>query len=285
MYTRHSPVNYFVNNTSNFSAMATLEYNEFIAELASMMGGFAAVLLQVANPKIAAAIAAHSSFTNKPFQRGRRTLIYIYCTTLGTQDERHYITRMTYEAHARVKSRNFDVDNESLQLWVAATIYWTMINSYETVYGKLNKPDAEEIYTKFSALATELRVPRESWPQYQDFENYWEETISTLEITQEARDIAKYVLRPRGLFRKASPIWILMLFFGHIVRIITTEMLPEVVRIAYDIPSTTYTRTMFTAIIQAIRTVYPRLPRSLRQIVKTYYMHDMRKRRAKGKCW
>jgi hypothetical protein len=67
MYTRHSPVNYFVNNTLNFSAMATLEYNEFIVELASIIGGFVAVLLQVANLKIAAAIAVYSSFINKPF--------------------------------------------------------------------------------------------------------------------------------------------------------------------------------------------------------------------------
>jgi len=67
MYTRHLLVNYFVNNTLNFSVMATLEYNEFIVELALIIGGFVAVLLQVTNLKIAATIATNSSFTNKPF--------------------------------------------------------------------------------------------------------------------------------------------------------------------------------------------------------------------------
>ena len=67
MYTRYSRVNYFVNNTLNFSVIATLENNKFIVELASIIGGFTAVLLQVANLKIAATIATYSSFTNKPF--------------------------------------------------------------------------------------------------------------------------------------------------------------------------------------------------------------------------
>jgi uncharacterized protein (DUF2236 family) len=265
------------------------KFREIIGEMASMMGHFAAALLQISHPGVANAIIAHSSVTMDPVKRGRRSLIYIYCMVFGTQEEREYILTMTQMAHDRVAPRNSDVDNPELQLWIAATIYWSSVTSYENVYGRLNDQEAEAVYKEFSILATGLKVPQNKWPNdLAAFKVYWESTISSFtatEVSVETKALAKFIMWPNGLFLKALPMWLFMHIFGHAVRIITIEMLPENVRVSFGMPSNRYTRIAYRVIMRFTRKVYPLLPRCLRQIVKDFYVDNTRKRKEKGDPW
>jgi uncharacterized protein (DUF2236 family) len=262
------------------------KFKEIIGELASMMGHFAAALLQISHPKVANALIAHSSVTKDPVKRGRRSLVYIYCMVFGTEEERDYILTMTQNAHDKVAKMNPEVDDPELQLWVVATIYWSSITSYENVYGNLNDQEAEAIYQQFSILGTRLKV---QWPKdLAAFKVYWEKTISSFAstgVSAETEALAKFILWPNGLFPKAIPMWLFMHIFGHGVKIITTEMLPESVRISYGMPSTMYTRIAYRIIMSFTRKIYPLLPRRLRQIVKDFYMSNMRERMEGGRRW
>ncbi|KAH8797857.1 hypothetical protein F5884DRAFT_687636 [Xylogone sp. PMI_703] len=280
-----------MKNRNNVSLRHPKEhFQEIIAETASMMGSFAAVIVQISHPRVAKAVTTHSDVRENAVKRGRRSLIYIYCMALGTQEEREFILSETREAHSEVGSP--DVDDPELQLFVALVIYKFMVTSYENVYGRLKKNEAEDIYQEFSILATELAMMNHEdmgWPKdLTAFEEYWEEMIKFIletDTSKETKELVKFILTPRGLFPEALPAWIFMCIFGWIVKIITIEMLPEPVRKNFRLSSTAYTRAMYQAIMWLIRRFYPSLPRFVRHGVKNFYMSNMRKRSKRGMPW
>ncbi|KAH8882029.1 hypothetical protein GQ53DRAFT_734599 [Thozetella sp. PMI_491] len=254
---------------------------KIIAENCSMAGATAAVLLQIAQRGVGLGVSDHSGFTKQPVQRARRSFVYIYCMAFGTPEERRRITDATHRAHSRVKGPDYDANDPELQLWVAATMYWSLVASYEDVYGPLDEETADEVYQEFSVYATALHVPPGSWPTDRTaFRKYWDKTIASLEITEEAKAVAQDVLYPG----KNLPwrLWLFAKLRGPINRITTTEMLPEAVRNEFGISSTLYTRTLYWATSLYSRALYPLLPEAVRHFAKNYYMQDFRARVARG---
>ncbi|KAJ1325496.1 oxygenase MpaB family protein [Microdochium nivale] len=260
-----------------------------VAEMCSFNTAKTSVMLQIASPGVARGVHAHSSFTLRPLERARRSLFYIYVMTFGTPTERRKVTDATHQAHMRVKQkenkqgegRSYDANDEDLQLWVAATIYWSLILGYEEVMGKLDGHMADQAYREFSVLATGLRVPPEKWPADRAaFAEYWRETVSRLEVTREAREVSVDLLWPT----KNLPwgIWLVTKLTGPMQRFTTIELLPERVRNDFGYPSTRYTRWMYWLKRAVDRKVYPWLPLSWRQFVMRYHMAKFRKRMGTG---
>lgn len=130
-------------------------------------------------------------------------------------------------------------------------------------------------------MATALRVPPENWPSDREaFRLYWDDAVSKLEVTEEAKGVAKDVLEQKGLPWGLT--WAYLSLKAPVSRPLTIEMLPEYVRNKFGIPSTTYTRQMFKLITSVNAAVIPWLPVSVREFPKNYYMADMRKRIASG---
>jgi uncharacterized protein (DUF2236 family) len=258
------------------------EMRKIVAESISLEGGPAAVLLQLAYPAIGKGVHNQSDFTYRRIERGRRTVIYIYCMTFGTTEEKRLISDATHRAHAHVKGKDYDANDVDAQLWVAATIYWSMVKSYELVFGELDPERAERVYREFSVMATALRVPAEKWPQdLEAFQVCWDETVSNLFITEEAMAVTRDVLVQKGLSWGLT--WLYLTIKGPATRAITTELLPDHVRNAFGIPSTAYTRRIFNWVTGINAAIVPWLPAALREFPKNYYMADMRKRIAAGK--
>jgi len=264
------------------------EMKAIVGDMMSMAGGVAAVLLQIAEPSVGAGVAAHSSFTVRPIERGRRSIIYIYVQAFGTLAERRYITDATHHSHANIKASTYDANDIDLQLWVAATTYWSLVASWELIYGKLDSATSERVYQEFSSMATALRVPPEKWPKDRAaFEIYWEESISKLKVSEEAKKVAKLVMYPaKGLFKwRTLPAWAYIIVNGPISRVITTEMLPESVREQFGIKSTKRTRGVFKVLVSVSKVTWPMVPRFGREAMKDFYMWDMRRRIKNGKRW
>ncbi|ETS82877.1 hypothetical protein PFICI_04753 [Pestalotiopsis fici W106-1] len=255
---------------------------KIIAESCSMNGGTAAVLLQIASRGVGLGVAAHSSFTKRPVERARRSLVYIYAMAFGTQAERRIVTDATHRAHSRVKGANYDADDVDLQLWVAATMYWSLITGYEEIFGKLDEDMAEQAYKEFSVMATGLRVPPGRWPKdRRAFQEYWDKTIAELDITQPAKAVAQDVIYPAGHLPSWG-LWLYAKVTGPSTRIMTTELLPERIRNEFGMPSTVYTRTMYGLSRGMNRLLYPWLPESVRHYPKNHYMQDFRSRVERG---
>ncbi|KAI0470093.1 hypothetical protein GGR56DRAFT_661016 [Xylariaceae sp. FL0804] len=248
-----------------------------VAENCAMNAGAAAVLLQIASRGVGQGVSDHSSFTKRPVERARRSMFYIYVMAFGTPEERRVVSDATHRAHSRVKGADYDANDVDLQLWVAATMYWSLVLGYEEVYGPLDDDAADRVYREFSVYATGLRVPPEKWPKdRRAFGEYWDEALAGLEITDEARAVARDVLYPK----KNVPwgIWIYAHLTGPFTRVATTELLPERARNEFGIPSTFYTRNLYWLMSAYNRTVYPMLPDSVRHFLKNHQMQDFRRR-------
>lgn len=254
-----------------------------LSENITMAGGAAAVLLQIANKKVGLAVSDHSSFTKHPVRRARRTLFYLYVMAFGTLEERRKITDATHAAHSRIKDPDgaYEADDPELQLWVAATIYWSLIVSYEEVFGRLDDETADQAYKEFSVYATGLRVPAEMWPKDRAaFQEYFDKTIASLEVSEEAKAVGHDVLYPDS--NLPWGVWLYTRLTGHFTRVTTTEMLPESLRNDFGIPSTVYTRFMYWLMSIHGRIVYPLLPETVRHFGKDYNMKDLRRRLRTG---
>ncbi|KAH8671732.1 hypothetical protein BX600DRAFT_459601 [Xylariales sp. PMI_506] len=257
------------------------EMKKIIAESCSMSAGTAAVLLQIASKGVGKGVSDHSSFTKRPVERARRSLVYIYVMAFGTLEERRKVTDATHRAHSQVKGADYDANDVDLQIWVAATMYWSLVLGYEQTYGKLNEATADKVYREFSVYATGLRVPPERWPKdRQAFQEYWEKAIASLEVTDEAKAVAQDVLFPGQ--NLPWPAWIYAKISGPSTRITTTELLPERIRNEFGIPSTLYSRSMYRLISMWNRVIYPIIPQSIRHFPKDHYMADFRSRLARG---
>lgn len=257
------------------------EMKKIVSESATLELGLAAVLLQIAHAAVGKGVSAHSSFTYRRIERARRSIVYIYAMTFGTPEEKRIITDATHRAHSVVKGKDYDANDVDAQLWVAATMYWSMIESYEMVFGKLDEERADRVYQEFSVMATALRVPPQKWPKdREEFKVYWDDMIANLEVTDEAKAIAQDLFEQKGL--PYGWTWLYATIKGPFTSVLTIEMLPERIRNEFGIPSTTYTRQAFKIITATNALVIPYLPTSVREFPKNYYMADMRKRIAAG---
>ena len=252
-----------------------------VAEGCAMVPGKAAVMLQIAAKGVGKGVSDHSSFTKRPVERARRSLVYIYVMTFGSLAERRRVTDATHRAHMRVKGPDYDANDVHLQLWVAATIYWSLVAGYEDMYGPLDDDFADRVYKEFSVMATGLRVPPDMWPKDRDaFRVYWDRTVNELEVTDEARAVAQDVMYPGQNLPWGW--WILSKVMGPSQRFTTIELLPERIRNELGFPSTFYTRNMYWLKSSVDRVMYPWLPESVRHLTKNHYMADFRDRIAKG---
>ena len=191
-----------------------------------LLGAGYAILMQVANPVIGAAVAEHSDFAHKPLSRLNNTLTFVYGVVLGTAAEAEQVARFTRRAHARIPQAN-DPDH---QLWVAATLYQTAARVYERVYGALANDDAQAVLEVYSALGTSLEVPLERWPATPAlFHEYWADGVAALRVGPPARQVAHDLFHPvtaPRTMRAALPLMALL----------TADLLGDELRGAYGMP-------------------------------------------------
>src|SRR6202012_353888 len=105
-------------------------------------GGARAILLQVADPTVAAGVARHSDFAHRPVERLRNTLTFAYAVVLGTPDDAAAVSAHVNRAHRPVNR----ADDQQLQLWVAATLYDTAALVHERVFGAADMHLAHDTY-------------------------------------------------------------------------------------------------------------------------------------------
>jgi uncharacterized protein (DUF2236 family) len=234
--------------------------------------GGLAILLQMANPKVAQGVNENSNFASRPTDRFRRTMTYVYCMAFGTSAEKKAVIEMVHRVHQSVVGPGYTADDPELQLWVAATLYFAGANVYQKIFGDFDDVTADELYKEYSVMATSLRVPPEMWPKSrQAFWEYWDGQIETLEVTSHAKAVAKDLL-----YNKASPLWIRVNL--PLIRLSTAEWLPARMREAYGLKTSKSRRRFHRLWMGVIRKAWPRLPIFVREYPLRYYMKDMRRR-------
>lgn len=97
-----------------------------------LLGGMNALLLQLAEPRVAAGVAEHSDFSNRVFDRLRHTVELMVEIGLGEPSDAEQALRDMAEVHRGVEGSmpdgsTYDAADPELRLWVLATLIATVL--------------------------------------------------------------------------------------------------------------------------------------------------------------
>jgi uncharacterized protein (DUF2236 family) len=174
------------------------------------LGGLSALLLQLAHPLVAAGVAEHSSFRDDPTQRLMLTLEMLLVTAFGDVRQAGEMTRRIANIHRVVngslqqdvgawrRGTHYSATSPELCLWVYATIIETTLNSYSTFVRPLEENERAEFYRENERWGQLYGVGTDIRPaSYQDFQDYYAGMLARLTAGDQARSIARIILRAR----------------------------------------------------------------------------------------
>ena len=245
------------------------------AEGILLAGAGRAILLQIANPAVGHGVAEHSRFTERPLDRLRGTLTYVYAIVYGTDGQVAAVRRRVNRAHAPVRrapdesSKGYNAFDAESQLWVVATLYDTAVTVFERVYGPLDQESADQMYRDYAKLGTALQLPAELWPADRAaFRAYWDSRIESLRADDAAVRIAHGLLHPR-----TGPLWYRAVM--PFARFVTAGFLPDHLRQDFGLAWSTGHGRRFDLTMRCTAVVYPRLPQRIRHWFKNYCLGQL----------
>ena len=234
-----------------------------------LLGGGRALLLQVAHPSIAAAVAAHSSFDADPWGRLLRTLQVVTRITFGDAATSEEAARALRRGHGfisgtRPDGTGYRATEPDLLLWVWATLVQSSLLAYTCFVSDLTPSEIEAFYAEQQRFAVACGVPEGHWPDgYEAFADYFDGMVeSGLEVGPQARRIADGVLLPRVPVPLALP----SRPSFELLRLTTTGLLPPSLREQYGLAWGPLRERAFRLSTAAARRGVGILPAKLRQL-------------------
>lgn len=229
-----------------------------------LLGGTAALLLQVAHPLVAAGVDQHSDFRREPFGRLLRTLDTTLAVVFGTTGEARAALRRIDRRHAAVRGtaadgRLYAAQDPDLLVWVQVTLVMTSLRLYEQVLGRLADAERESYWQEARFFASELGATADALPAtFADAARYEQDMLARTVIPDvTATAVARDVLHPfRWLPAWAS--WPLDAF--------TAGLLSAPLRTAFGLRWRRRERLFFRGVVVALRGIVPFLPERVRVV-------------------
>jgi uncharacterized protein (DUF2236 family) len=245
------------------------------AEGVLLAGAGRAILLQIADPKVGHGVAEHSNFAERPMDRLRATMTYVYAVVYGSDEQLKAVRRAVNRAHAPVRrgpddsSSGYSAFDAESQLWVVATLYDTAMTVYQQIHGTLDDEAADRIYREYARIGTALQLPLDKWPADRAaFAAYWDVRVSGLRPDDKALGVARDLLYPAGgpqLLRLAMPL----------ARFLTAGLLPDHLREGFGFTWSASQARRFERTMRLVGRVYPRLPQRIRHWPRDYYLGQL----------
>jgi uncharacterized protein (DUF2236 family) len=226
------------------------------------LGGLSALLLQLSHPLVAAGVAEHSSFQADPTQRLMLTLEMLLVTTFGDVRQAGEMTRRIASIHRVVHGSlprdvgewpagtRYSAASPELCLWVYATIIETSLNSYSAFVRPLDPNERAEFYRESQRWGQLYGVGEDIRPvSYADFQDYYASTLARLTVGDQARSVARLVLRARLRGLPIAP-WSYLL---------ATGLVPAPLRAQYGLRWSPAHQALWWLFTHAVRVVMGRL--------------------------
>ena len=182
--------------------------------LVPLLGGGAAVLLQVAHPLVAAGVTEHSDYRSDLWSRLLRTLRALYLIVYGSEVEADRAGEAVRAVHRGVHGHTtkrlghfpagtaYSASDPDLMLWVHGTLVETSLAIYCRFVHRLSADQRDAYYRDMALVARIFGTPRDVIPPtLQDFRAYFGERLASPEIgvTEPAREVAEVILRASSL--------------------------------------------------------------------------------------
>ena len=248
-------------------------------ELALMLGGGRALLMQVAHPLVAAGVAGHSDYREDPWKRLEGTMNAVWAVVFGSRAQADRAAARVRVMHRRVKGTiaepmgpfpagtEYSALDPELLLWVHATLVDTALLVHSKWVRPLRLPEREAYYEDMKTCARLFGTPPRVLPRtYGDFCAYMEERLASEEIavTPLAREIARDVLRP--------PVPLVLRPGIELVNVVTASLMPPRLRREYGLGWDPVRAVGVTASREWVRRMaMPLLPGRIRRVPAAGY--------------
>lgn len=240
-------------------------------ELALLLGGGRALLMQLAHPKVAAGVADHSGFMADPMGRLMRTMETMWSivfddlpraqASLDRLETVHRRVRGTVDrADVLPRGTPYGADDPDLLLWVHATLVDSALITYGLFVKPLSAGEQREYYRETKRLGVLLGVPETKLPEsFEEFGAYVERTIDSdaIAVGATALALSQAILRPRPWALKT---------FAPLAALITAGLLPPKLRRAYGLAWNGRRERLLRLVAGSTRAALPLIPSVLRVV-------------------
>lgn len=240
-------------------------------EAAVFFGAGRALLLQLAHPWVAAAIAQHSRTLDDPIDRFHRTFDVVFTMIFGTLDQALAAARRLHRRHIAIYGRLtedagpfpagsvYRANDVAALTWVHATLIDSALVAHDLVLPSLTAEERERYYAESRLFAELFGIPRQSLPDdWQAFASYNEAMwcSDVLTVGPAARTLARELFHGAGTWLHI-PQW---------YQTLTAFLLPPPVRLAFGFCYREADRLAAHGTIERIRQAYSLLPHRLRYV-------------------
>ncbi|QPF89827.1 oxygenase MpaB family protein [Bradyrhizobium commune] len=233
------------------------------------LGAGRALLLQLAHPWVAAAIAEHSTTFADPIGRFRRTFDIVFAMVFGSLDRALLASRQLHRRHTMIVgampdtvgpfaagSRYCANDIPSLR-WVHATLVESALVAHDLVLPQLAADERQRYWTESRLFGALFGLTGDDLAaDWTDFAAYTAAMAQsdTLTVSPAAREIATQIFAGARPWLR-PPRW---------YRALTASLLPEQLRAGFGLELDTRDMSAADNALRWIRRVYPKLPNRLR---------------------
>ncbi|TFV43103.1 DUF2236 domain-containing protein [Bradyrhizobium frederickii] len=240
-------------------------------EAVIFLGAGRALLLQLAHPWVAAAIAEHSKTLADPIGRFHRTFDIVFAMVFGSLDRALLSSRQLHRRHSMIigempetagpfaaGSRYHANDIPSLR-WVHATLVESALMAHDLVLPALSAEERERYWSESRLFGALFGLTADDLPA--DWSGFTAYTAAmaqseTLTVSPAAREIATQIFAGACPWLR-PPRW---------YRALTARMLPERLRAGFAFALDANDERAVDNALRWIRRVYPRLPDRLRYV-------------------
>jgi uncharacterized protein (DUF2236 family) len=237
-------------------------------EAVIFLGAGRALLLQLAHPWVAAAIAQHSRTFADPIGRFHRTFELVFTMVFGSLDQALGAARRLHRRHVMIagllpeaigpfdKGSPYRANEVSALRWVHATLVETALMAHDLILPALTVDERERYWAEsrlFGALFGLL--PADLPVDWASFTAYNEAMVQSdiLSVSSAARDVAGQIFSGGSMWLR-PPRW---------YRALSLQMLPERLRLGFGFPFDDQERKAADRALAWMRRVYPTLPTRL----------------------
>ena len=240
-----------------------------------LLGWGRAILLQIAHPLIAAAVADHSPFgadLRGYVQRARRTVGAMLRLTFGSDDEARAvvagITAIHGQVHGTLREAAgifppdtvYSARDPHLLCWVYATLLDSLPLAYECFVGPLTREEKDRYCAEAVPAGEQFGIDAARLPaRFEDLQRYMRQMLTSgeLYVTPRARSLAQALLTP-PLGPAAAPLFLP-------ARLTTVGLLPDTIRDGYGFQWDARQDRWFRKTAMLVRRARPFVPPLLRE--------------------
>lgn len=139
-------------------APSSVSWRVFANPVTLFIGGVAAVILELAEPRVRHGVWDHSSFRERPLERLQRTGLAALVTVYGARSQACSMIAAVRAIHDRVSGTTdagaaYRASDPELLDWVQATATWGFVSAYSAFAHRLSLTERDRCYAEAAPVA------------------------------------------------------------------------------------------------------------------------------------